>query len=250
MAYFFYYSVSNKVKNLIMKTTQESRLEQGGNFNIKTSGLGNSNEATGLRDLFEDGLKDIYWAEKALTKAVPKMIDNASSPELKEALTEHLAVTEEQIVRLDQVFISIGSVVQAKKCDAMEGLIKEGNQVMESTAEGVVRDAGIIAAAQKVEHYEIASYGTLCAYAKILNETEAAELLLKTLNEEKQADDKLSEVAEASINLQAAADDIDLEAIDEEEQDLDDEEDLEMNGEEEEGFDEGDSDNEDIANTK
>ena len=197
-----------------MKATQQNNMQQDNNASVKrTTRPVNTNEATGLRDLFEDGLKDIYWAEKALTKAMPKMIENATSPELVSALTDHLAITEEHVTRLERVFSSIGSDVLAKKCDAMEGLIKEGNQIMESTTEGVVRDAGIIAAAQKVEHYEIATYGTLCAFAKILNEDEAASLLLETLNEEKEADDKLSEVAEASINLQAAAEDIDDEEL-------------------------------------
>ena len=195
-----------------MKATQQNNSQQE-NMVKRTTRPVNTNEATGLRDLFEDGLKDIYWAEKALTKAMPKMIENASSPELIAALTDHLAVTEEHVHRLESVFTSIGSDVLAKKCDAMEGLIKEANQIMESTTEGVVRDAGIIAAAQKVEHYEIATYGTLCAFAKILTEDEAASLLLETLNEEKQADDKLSEVAEASINLEAAAEDINDEEL-------------------------------------
>src|SRR5690606_31614230 len=109
----------------------------------------------------EDGLKDIYGAEKALVKALPKMIKNATSEELIDALTEHLAVTEQQVERVEQVFKAIGSRPSAKKCEAMEGLIKEGEDIMKSTESGVVRDAGIIAAAQKVEHYEIASYGTL-----------------------------------------------------------------------------------------
>ncbi len=166
-----------------------------------------SQEATGLRDLFQDSLKDIYWAEKALTKALPKMIKKATSAELVNALTEHLEVTQQQVTRLEDVFANLGMKAQAKKCEAMEGLIKEGNEIMESTAEGVVRDAGIIAAGQKVEHYEIATYGTLCAFAKILGESEAADMLLQSLNEEKEADDKLSEVAEGSINLQAAQQD-------------------------------------------
>lgn len=166
-----------------------------------------SEEATGLRELFIDGLKDIYWAEKALTKALPKMIKKATSEDLVTALTDHLAVTEEQVTRLEEVFSSIGEKAQAKKCVAMEGLIKEGEEIMESTEEGVVRDAGIIAAGQKVEHYEIATYGTLCSFAKILGEKDAAELLLETLNEEKKADDKLTEVAEESVNLEAAGKD-------------------------------------------
>ena len=163
-----------------------------------------SEVVTGLRGLFIDGLKDIYWAEKALTKTLPKMIKNATSEELVTALTNHLADTEEQVTRLETVFSSIGEKAQAKKCEAMEGLIKEGSKIIENTAKGAVRDAGIIAAGQKVEHYEIATYGTLCAFAKILGKKEAAELLLETLNEEKKADDKLTEVAEESINLKAA----------------------------------------------
>lgn len=199
-----------------MKTAQKSSPKKGGSPATKASNGSattqqkqaampqQSQEATGLRDLFEDSLKDIYWAEKALTKAIPKMIKKATSDELVTALTEHLEVTQQQVTRLEDVFANLGLKAQAKKCAAMEGLIKEGNEIMESTAEGVVRDAGIIAASQKVEHYEIATYGTLCAFAKILGETEAADMLLQTLNEEKEADDKLSEVAEGSINLQAA----------------------------------------------
>ncbi len=175
---------------------------------VKTAGepilIPRTQQATDLRELFTDSLKDIYWAENALTKALPKMIKQASSADLVNALTDHLAVTEEQVTRLEQVFGLLNEKVQAKKCDAMEGLIKEGEEIMQSTAEGMVRDAGIIAAGQKVEHYEIATYGTLCAFAKILGENESAELLLLSLNEEKDADDKLSEVAELSINLAAA----------------------------------------------
>lgn len=167
----------------------------------------NNSQASGLRELFQDSLKDIYWAEKALTKALPKMIKKATSEELVAALTDHLAVTQEQVSRMEEVFITLGLKPQAKKCEAMEGLIKEASEIMESTEEGVVRDAGIIAAGQKVEHYEIATYGTLCAFAKILGEMDAAELLLQSLNEEKEADEKLSEVAEGSINLQAAGED-------------------------------------------
>src|SRR6478735_947776 len=121
----------------------------------------NEELASKLGKLFEDELKDIYWAERALTKAIPKMIKNATSEELKTALQEHLAVTEQQVTRVEQVFESIGTKAQAKKCEAMEGLIKEAGEIMESTEEGAVRDAGIISAGQKVEHYEIASYGTL-----------------------------------------------------------------------------------------
>lgn len=160
--------------------------------------------AEGLRDLFVDGLKDIYWAEKALTKALPKMAKNATSAELVTAIKDHLQTTVEQITRLEQVFASIGEKAVAKKCDAMDGLIKEGQGIMEETEIGVVRDAGIIAASQKIEHYEIATYGTLAAFAKILGEEEAVTLLVETLQEEKDADSLLTEIAETSINIEAA----------------------------------------------
>lgn len=159
--------------------------------------------ASGLKDLFEESLKDIYWAEKALTKALPKMLKNATSPELKTALQEHLDVTKTQVSRLEEVFAAVGKKVQAKKCDAMEGLIKEAEGIMEETEAGVVRDAGIIAGSQKIEHYEIATYGTLCAFAKVLGQFAAADLLHTTLQEEKDADSSLSELAERVINMSA-----------------------------------------------
>jgi ferritin-like metal-binding protein YciE len=163
-----------------------------------------SDAASGLTELFEDGLKDIYWAEKALTKAIPVMIKNATSQELIEALNTHLTETEEQIVRLEKVFEIAGKKAAAKKCDAMEGLIKEANGIIEETEIGVVRDAGIIAAGQKIEHYEIATYGILRQFAETLGLPEAATLLEQTLDEEKGADKKLTEVAVNAINIEAA----------------------------------------------
>jgi ferritin-like metal-binding protein YciE len=163
-----------------------------------------SDIAQGLRQLFEDELKDIYWAEKALTKAIPKMIKNATSDELIEALEDHLEVTRNQVARCEQAFEILGKPARAKKCEAMDGLTKEAEEIMSSTEKGVVRDAGIISAAQKVEHYEIASYGTLCAFAKTLGEDEIAQLMEQTLNEEKEADQNLTAVAETSINVEAA----------------------------------------------
>jgi ferritin-like metal-binding protein YciE len=160
--------------------------------------------AEGLRDLFIDELKDIYWAEKALTKALPKMAKNASDPGLVSALQEHLSVTQTQVTRVEQVFESLGERAQAKKCEAMDGLIKEADDIMKGTKPGVVRDAGIISACQKVEHYEIASYGTLASFAKTLGEDEAVSLLEETLAEEKEADQTLSDIAETSINIGAA----------------------------------------------
>ena len=164
-----------------------------------------SEEAQGLYDLFVDELKDIYWAEEALTKAIPKMIQNATSNELVEALSGHLEVTKGHVTRLEAVFSAINEPAEGKICHAMVGLIKEAESIMEGTKKGVVRDAGIISAAQKVEHYEIASYGTLCAFARKMEEYKVAELLEQTLLEEKSADLKLTEVAETSVNAEAYA---------------------------------------------
>lgn len=159
---------------------------------------------TAFRKLFEDGLKDIYWVEKALTKAIPKMIKKTSSEDLIEALEDHLKVTQEQVKKVEEVFRIIDKKPQAKKCVAMEGIIKEAEETMTDN-EGLVRDAGIICSAQKVEHYEIASYGSLCAFANTLGMEDAASVLKEILEEEKQADVKLSEIAEASINQEALA---------------------------------------------
>ncbi len=161
-------------------------------------------QSSQLMKLFEDELKDIYWAEKALTKAIPKMIKKATSQELVDALTCHLAETVNQVARVEQVFESIEKKAVAKKCEAMEGLMKEAVEIMEACEAGPMRDAGIISAAQKVEHYEIASYGTLRQFAETLGLTEVASLLEATLNEEKAADEKLTEVAMDAINVEAA----------------------------------------------
>jgi ferritin-like metal-binding protein YciE len=163
--------------------------------------------AEGLRDLFVDSLKDIYWAEKALTKALPKMAKNATTENLITAINDHLAVTEEQVTRLEEVFDTLGEKAVAKKCDAMEGLIKEGEGMIEETEPGAVRDAAIISASQKIEHYEIASYGTLVAFAKTLGENEVADMLEETLDEEKEADVLLTEAAYNTINFDAAVGD-------------------------------------------
>lgn len=170
-----------------------------------------SSAAEGLRELFVDSLKDIYWAEKALVKALPKMAKNATSENLVKAINDHLIVTEGQVERLEQVFSLIGEKAAAKKCDAMEGLIKEGESIMEETEVGAVRDAGIIAASQKIEHYEIATYGTLAAFATTLGEDDAVLLLEKTLNEEKEADTLLTEAAYNTINFDANDEDQDQE---------------------------------------
>jgi len=182
--------------------------------NSKSNGRSSNANATGknqssgmksnqLMKLFENELKDIYWAEKALTKAIPKMIKNATSEELIEALEKHLTETKEQVERAEQVFETIGKKAIAKKCEAMDGLIKEAEQIMDECEEGAMCDAGIIAAAQKVEHYEIASYGTLRQFAETLGLDDAVELLQETLDEEKSADEKLTEVAIYAVNIQA-----------------------------------------------
>ncbi len=160
-------------------------------------------EESKLMKLFEDELKDIYWAEKALTKAIPKMAKNATSPELAKAMTKHLKETEGQIKNLERVFNIIGKKPQAKKCEAMAGLVKEGQEIMKDTDKGGMRDAGIISAAQKVEHYEIASYGTLRTFASLLKLDDAAAILNTILEEEKKTDVTLSQLAEATINIQA-----------------------------------------------
>ncbi|WP_018345180.1 ferritin-like domain-containing protein [Cytophaga aurantiaca] len=157
-----------------------------------------------LQKLFEDELKDIYWAEKALTKAIPKMIKNATSGDLIKALESHLDETQNHVTRLEQVFELIGKNAVAKKCEATAGLILEAGEIMEECDKGAMRDAGIISAAQKVEHYEIATYGTLRQFADTLGLDKVVKLLAATLSEEKAADEKLTEVAENTINIEAA----------------------------------------------
>ncbi|MCV2485066.1 ferritin-like domain-containing protein [Flavobacterium sp. SH_e] len=160
--------------------------------------------ATELKDLFIDSLKDIYWAENALVGALPKMAGNASSAGLSGAILEHLSITQNQVSRLEQVFNLLGEKAEGKKCEAMAGLLKEGDSILLETAPGAVRDAGIIAASQKIEHYEIATYGTLVAFAKAIGENDAAKLLTQTLAEEKEADCILNDVALNLVNIVAA----------------------------------------------
>jgi ferritin-like metal-binding protein YciE len=151
---------------------------------------------TTLEDAFVEELRDVYHAEKQIIKALPRMAKKATNPELRAGLEKHLRETEEQVQRLEQVFELLGEKAKAKKCDAMEGLLEEGKDVMNEDAEDEVRDALLIAAAQKVEHYEIATYGTLCAWSKQLgHDSRVAELLHRTLNEEKMTDEKLTQVA-------------------------------------------------------
>ncbi|MFD2873751.1 ferritin-like domain-containing protein [Mucilaginibacter ximonensis] len=158
-----------------------------------------------LKELFIDELKDIYWAEQHLVKALPKMMKGATSDDLKNTIQQHLTETEGHVSRLEQVFESIGEKAKAVKCEAMDGLLKEADELLKETDKGTeVRDVAIISAAQKVEHYEIASYGTLRTLAGTLGFDEAQDLLQQTLDEEKNAD-KLLSVAADTINEMAAA---------------------------------------------
>jgi len=186
-----------------MATTKKAALDGRKNRTVPPK----STAAQGLHELFVDELKDILYAERALVKALPKMAKNASDEKLKAAIEEHVAVTEGQVERLQDIFEALGETDRGKKCEAMDGLIKEGENIMQDTEPGPVRDAGIISASQKIEHYEIASYGTLVAFARILGEEEIALLLEETLAEEKQADVTLTDAAYNSINLEAADED-------------------------------------------
>lgn len=157
-----------------------------------------------IEELLVHGLKDIYNAEKQLLKALPKMARAATSEKLRTAFEDHLAETEGQVERLEQVFEALGVAARGVKCAAMEGLVEEGKEVLEDEDfEGAVKDAALIGAANKVEHYEIASYGTLASYARLLGNKKAVKLLEATLKEEKAADELLTELAETEINLQA-----------------------------------------------
>jgi ferritin-like metal-binding protein YciE len=161
-------------------------------------------EETMLKELFIEELKDIYWAEKHLTKALPKMRKAATSEELASAFEDHLAVTEKHIERAEQVFEMLEMTPRAKKCEAMDGLVKEAQNVIEELPKGsAVIDAGLIIAGQKVEHYEIAAYGSLVQLAKTMGENRIADLLQQTLDEEKQADQLLTELAVSGINITA-----------------------------------------------
>ena len=156
-----------------------------------------------LHELFLDELADIYNAEQQLTKALPKMAKAAESDELREAFEQHLEETEEHISRLEKVTRQLGENLKRKTCQAMKGLIEEGEELMKEQKDSSACDAALIAAAQKVEHYEIASYGTLVAWAEQMGHTEAVDLLEETLDEEKSADEKLTSVAESIANQKA-----------------------------------------------
>jgi ferritin-like metal-binding protein YciE len=157
-----------------------------------------------LHDAFIDELRDAYDAEKQITKALPKMVKAASSPDLRSALEAHLEETRAQITRLEDVFGTLEEKVRGKHCDGMAGIIEEGKSAMEEDFDDATMDACLIASAQRVEHYEMAAYGTLVAWARALGHAEAAELLEETLDEEKAADEKLTSIAESGVNREAA----------------------------------------------
>ncbi|WP_422923780.1 ferritin-like domain-containing protein [Singulisphaera sp. PoT] len=157
-----------------------------------------------LRDLLVEQLQDLYDAEHRIIKALPKMSKVATSPELKAAFDKHLKETEGQVTRLEKAFEHLGEKAKKKACKAMQGLIAEGEETIEEDAEPEVKDAALIAAAQRVEHYEMAGYGTVRAYAKLLKESAVVKLLEQTLAEEKATDESLSELAESTINLKAS----------------------------------------------
>jgi ferritin-like metal-binding protein YciE len=161
-------------------------------------------ESTTLHDAFLDELRDTYDAEKQLTKALPKLAKAASNPKLRQAFEGHLEETQGQIERLEQVFESLDEKVRGKHCDGMAGIIEEGKSIMEEDFDDTTMDACLIAAGQRAEHYEMAAYGTLVAWAQAMGHTEAARLLQQTLDEEKNADKKLSGLAEGGINKRAA----------------------------------------------
>ena|SRR5438270_14704 len=158
--------------------------------------------AENLEQLLIDELKDIYSAEKQITRALPKMAKAAKSPELKQAFETHLEETKGQIERLDEIFEGLGKKATGKTCHGMQGLIEEGTEMMQELGKGDVRDAALISAAQRVEHYEIAAYGTVREYAKILGRKDAVSLLEETLEEEKATDEKLNDIS-AQVNGQA-----------------------------------------------
>lgn len=164
-----------------------------------------TNNDSRLEEFFIEELKDVYGAEKQITKALPKMVKAANSPQLRQAFEEHLDVTEMQIARLDDIFDKLGEPQDSKKCEAMDGIIDEGEDIINETEDGTAtRDVGLIMAAQKVEHYEIATYGSLVQLANTLGYPDVAELLQATLDEEKEADVKLSDIALNSVNYQAS----------------------------------------------
>lgn len=189
------------------ETTKKDAAEQKSDTKKTSDKAAAENKKSGeeFREFFIDELKDILWAEKALLKALPKMKKAATGKELAASFDTHLSETESQISTLEQVFELMGEKPKTKKCDAMEGLISETDSIISDTYMGTaIRDAGLILAAQKVEHYEIATYGTLAAFADAMNETKVAKLLRSILKDEKDSDKKLTALALESVNEEAS----------------------------------------------
>ncbi|MBW3599573.1 MAG: ferritin-like domain-containing protein [Planctomycetes bacterium] len=161
-------------------------------------------EMSNLQDLLVDNLKDLYSAEQQLLKALPKVAKKVENEQLRSAIELHLKETQEQARRLEQIFQKFGEKPTGKKCKGMEGLIEENKELMSEDADPDVMDAGLIVGSQKIEHYEIAGYGSAVTFAKLLGDEESARLLAQTLDEEERTDKKLTEIAESSINLEAA----------------------------------------------
>lgn len=186
-----------------MSKATKSKTEKASTTQSSSAGKGAGDGM--LKDFFVDELKDIYWAEKHLVKTLPKMKKAATSTELQNAFADHLETTKTHVTRLEQAFESLGKKAVGKKCEAMEGITKEGESIIEDTEAGTsTRDVGLILAGQKVEHYEISTYGGLAQLATTLGLTEVADLLSQTLAEEKEADSLLTDIAENNVNYEAA----------------------------------------------
>lgn len=190
---------TNGAHTIAASSNNSQGATRGNNSKTASNGAGHKEN---LSKIFEDTLKDIYWAEKHLTKALPKMVKAAYDENLSAAFDAHLKETEGHVERLEQVFEQLGKKAQAKKCPAMEGLVEEGKEAIEEYEEGYARDAALIISAQKIEHYEIAAYGSLKAHAKMMGEEDIVALLEETEEEEGNADKKLTEISE-SVNQQA-----------------------------------------------
>ena len=186
----------NKKASASKKQSASKKEGYTGNFAEEKDGM--------FMDLFIDELKDIYWAEKQLVKSLPKMQKAATSEKLKTAFADHLETTRGHVSRLEEAFEILGKKAQAKKCEAMAGLTKEAEEIIEDTEKGTItRDVALIMAAQKVEHYEIATYGSLAQLAKTIGNTEVADLMMETLSEEKEADELLTSIAENNVTAEA-----------------------------------------------
>ncbi len=200
----FWHSILDAYK-LIMKIFKMTNSQNGKKLASKEDNSLLKDDTSMLEEFFVDELKDIYWAEKHLVKVLPKMQKAATTRELKNAISEHLEVTKTHVTRLENVFELLDKPPEAKKCEAMAGITKEGDDILSETEDGsITRDVGIILAAQKVEHYEISTYGGLTQLAKTLNLNKVADILYKTLEEEKETDEKLTKIAENNINVEAA----------------------------------------------